>query len=208
MAVHFSTIPATFIHVPKTGGTSFYHWLNENSIDYKKLYELNRFADVSMAAAKSTWGELGTVFSFTRNPFSRLVSMYFYHYRVAQESLKRSDKPSITALKTVAVSSKGFDYWLECMYFRKKELFSIGDSNPEQMTVKSWFTGTMPDLIIKMENFDQDFVQIQDLFNCYAPLPHVNTTEHLPYREYYNPTTRRWVEEMFAEDLEAFDYEF
>jgi len=218
MSVHFPDSNATFIHVPKTGGTSFYKWIKKNISVYDQQPD-NSYVLSCVDGAKAQWGNLGTVFSFVRNPYSRLVSMYHYQYAKALEHVQRKEQffrhpmpmKYTDYLKIIAVSSKGFDYWLECVYFRKKELFSVHDASPETMTVSSWFNGTVPDIIIRTEELNTEFYKISDLLTagvCKDPLPWINTTEHRPYRDYYTPKTIGWVAEQFRDDLEIFGYQF
>lgn len=213
MAVHFPIANATFIHVPKTGGTSFYSWIEDNLVSYD-IQTTNVYETGCVEGAEKQWGDLGTIFSFVRNPYSRLVSMFHFQWKEAEQYLTSnigSAHDRIGYARTAAISRKGFDYWLECMYFRKPELFAIADADPERVTVSSWFNGRKPDVWIKTENLKDDFHIIQDLLTggiCKVPLPWINTSEHKPYRDYYNSTTKRWVAEQFREDLEAFDYQF
>lgn len=210
MPMHFPNIPATFIHVPKTGGTSFYKWAENNITDYLTPAEPNSFANGSVDGATGIYKNLGTVFSFTRNPYSRLVSMYFYHYNISKEYIKlhRSTKEMIESARTIAISSKGFDYWIEAVCLKKKELYCISDADPNKMTVTSWFCGVQPNIICRLENIEEDFKKIQDLLDCHATFPHENVTDHKHYREYYNSYTKSLVEEMFKEDLDNFNYDF
>lgn len=213
MAVHFPSANATFIHVPKTGGTSFYEWIEANAQPYD-MQMINVYATGCVDGARKQWGELGTVFSFVRNPYSRLVSMYHYQWKEAERHLANNTgtpKDRIEFARTAAVSRKGFDYWIECMYFCKTELFAIADADPKRVTVSSWFNGTVPDIWIKTENLNVEFYKIQDLLlggDRSVPLPWTNVSEHKPYRDYYNATTKRWVAEQFREDLELFEYQF
>lgn len=212
MAVHFPTNKATFIHVPKTGGTSFYNWIERNVPSYD-MQAHNVYETGSMLGAAKQWGELGTTFSFVRNPYSRLVSMYHYHYAKAQHYVRspnvKHPGKMIDFLKVIAVSSKGFEYWLECMYYEKEQLLGIADAARDRLTVCSWYNGQMPDIIIKMEELDSQFYKIQDLLGCHTEsLPHDNKSEHKPYREYYNDKMVGWVAEQFKEDLEAFGYQY
>lgn len=39
-------------------------------------------------------------------------------------------------------------------------------------------------------------------------IPHLKASTRRPYREYYSSDSRRLVETLFREDLEALDYEF
>ena len=40
MDIHFKTIPATFHHIPRTGGTSFTQWVKNNVANYEVAPQL------------------------------------------------------------------------------------------------------------------------------------------------------------------------
>ena len=86
-----------FVHIPKTGGTSI-----EQALDAKRLFSLNekvmygvRFAPqhYTPPILRSILGseyEALIKFCFVRNPYTRMVSEYFWHHRSKQrESFKR-----------------------------------------------------------------------------------------------------------------------
>lgn len=218
MAIHFPTVPATFIHVPKTGGMSFYDWVNRNITVFDRP-DVNTHSTACLDACKTRWTELGTTFSFVRNPYSRLVSMYLYNWNSAtanQEYRKNnvshfSSKEIIDDLKLITVCSKGFDYWLDCICNDRDEIYKIYDGNPLTVDVSSWFNNIKIDIIIKTENLSSEFYKIQDLLtdgDCRDPIPWVNTTTHTDYRDYYNSASQKLVAKKFQTDLELFEYTF
>jgi hypothetical protein len=211
MSVHFPDSNATFIHVPKTGGTSFYEWIKRNIPVYDQQLD-NIYALSCVDGAKAQWGDLGTVFTFVRNPYSRLVSMYHYQIKKAKMQLQSNSSPQarLRSIKILALASNGFDYWLECIYYQKKELLDI-HPDPSTITVSSWFNGTVPDIVVKTEELGSEFYKIAELLTAGQstdPLPWINTSEHKPYRDYYNAKTIGWVSEQFHDDLEMFEYTF
>ena len=215
MAVHFPQQRATFIHVPKTGGTSFYTWIEKNLTGYDQQAE-NIYETGCVVGAIKQWNDLGTVFSFVRNPYSRLVSMYEYQFIKAKQHVEMY-KPGtpmqdsyMDHLKLIALSRKGFDHWVTAICTDDPAIYSIYDGHPDRISVASWFRGSMPNFVIKTENLNQEFYKIRELLapGNTDPLPWVNTTEHKPYREYYNETTKQLVAEKFKDDLDLFDYDF
>lgn len=213
MPIRFPNVNATFIHVPKTGGTSFYNWVYANVDSYLQPPE-NNYENGSVDGATKLWGDLGTIFSFVRNPYSRLVSMYTYHYAKAREYLKVRPKslpmPLVDYIRVVAISEKGFDYWLDCVCNDREELYKIGDAAPDRMTVTSWFNGKIPNLIIKTEELNINFHHVRDLI---APgntvqLPWDNVSVHGSYRDYYTDHSKQLVVKKFGEDLDNFKYTF
>jgi hypothetical protein len=89
-------------------------------------------------------------------------------------------------------------------------------------TNKYWFTPTTPqkrwleysteegtrtvDYILKSETIDQDFKIIQDYFCTDVPL---TEKDKIPaYRKYYKKKTQEIIADIFAEDIEYFNYKF
>jgi len=216
MAVHFPKADATFIHVPKTGGTSFYDWISRNVVDYDQQPN-NNYEHGSIDGARRQWGNLGTIFSFARNPYSRLVSMYLYQYNEATNQIKAHQEGKAISgslldhLKLIAVSKKGFDYWVKCICADSEEIYSIYDGDPSTILVSSWYNGTVPNIIIKTEELNTEFYKIADLLTngqSTEPLPWINTTQHTHYRDYYTSETQQLVYNKFKDDLELFRYKF
>lgn len=129
-------------------------------------------------------------FSFVRNPWDRMLSLYFYKIKKFAASDPKWNGVNITfkdflrkvALKQMSVSQPQLDYF----------------KDPELMT----FIG-------RFENLQQDFDIICDKIGIpYQQLPNTNTTKHKHYTEYYDDETREIVAEKYAKDIEYFGYEF
>jgi hypothetical protein len=114
------------------------------------------------------------------------------------------------------VFNKGFDFWIHTMLDNPRELYERTNEGSHHLihsywggdTQMSWFCGNIPDIVIKMEEFDKDFVKIQDLLKCSKKLPHANSTKHNLYRTYYTKEAIALVEKFYKDDLEGFGYEF
>lgn len=211
MALHFPKVPATFLHIPKNGGSSLIRWADEQYAEQtvKSKLELHNVAELS------EYWNLGQVFTFVRNPFDRLVSMYHFWGQSAERRLALiNNNPAILAHKDYAKFKGNFEQDL-----KQYEIYKQGFHNwvmsdtesPNSVSKKdnqvSWFSGTDP-IIIKLENLQTDFRKIQKLLNCYDSLPHVNKSKHNDYRSYYNSESIKRVEEICKADLDRFNYDF
>ena len=175
----FSDEKVTFIHIPKTAGTSISRWYFENilnTIEDKYILKNHIFSNEIENLAPIT-------FAVVRNPWDRLVSMYVF-------------------IKKYRLVSEDFNDFV----FHKIKIWCFGIhtlSTPQIRWIEPGVTH-----LLRFENLEEDFKIIQKIFQCYEPLPLSNKTHHDHYRTYYNDETRQAVAEMFKEDIEAFGYEF
>lgn len=213
MAIHFRDPLATFIHIPKTGGSSFNKWIKLNMPDNAEHSQINH---ISVIQAKQLYKDLGFTFAFVRNPFARLVSMYHFIGQRAIERIEkrkqgRKVKQNTTNNEDLIIASeynKGFDYWIESWYYNTDDFMNTPNGEWNRRNPQSWWLDAPIDLVIKLEEIDQQFNKIQKLFKCNAGLLHMNKSTHQPYQNYYTPTTREYVEDLHREDFEKFDYDF
>jgi len=54
----------------------------------------------------------------------------------------------------------------------------------------------------------EDYQRICDTLGGGDPLPHVNKSERIDYRDYYTPATHDIVASVYARDIELFNYTF
>lgn len=211
MALHFPEVPATFLHIPKSGGSSLNRWANEKYAGrvVKSKLELHKVADL-----KEYW-KLGQVFTFVRNPFDRLVSIYHFWGQSAERRVNLIiNNPNILNHKDYAKFKGNFEQDLKHYEIYKQGFHNwiMSDTeSPNSISKKDnqidWFSGTDP-LVIKIENLETDFRKIQKLLNCYDNLPHVNKSNHDNYRTYYSSESIKRVEEICKSDLDRFNYDF
>ncbi len=128
-------------------------------------------------------------FAFVRNPWDWQVSLY--HYMLKNKSHRQHRFIS---------AKKSFDEYI------------VWRVNEDKVLQKDFVTdseGTMiVDFVGRYENLSKDFLQVCNVLNINASLPHINKSSHINYQSYYNVETRRLVEENFSEDIELFGYTF
>lgn len=128
-------------------------------------------------------------FVFVRNPWSWLVSMYYYIIENSWHHLYKIVN---------RMSFSKFLYWRKTSsnFYLQKDF--VVDKNDNIIV----------DYIGKVENIKQDFDNICNKIKVDAKLPHKNKSGHKNYKKYYNHETIKLVEEHYAADIDLFDYEY
>ena len=138
-------------------------------------------------------------FGFVRNPFDRMVSLFFY--------LKKE--------KTVEVpETMCFDEF--CRKVDRDERPPVGLYNHSGLSqcnpMVDWLLDRdgrmLVDFVGRHETVAEDFLKICQHIGLQRELPHLNQTEHLSYRNYYTPETRAIIERVYRKNLDKFGYSF
>lgn len=227
MAIHFPQVPATYRNIPKTGTTSFKWWARDNIEQSIILDDPSRpynMLHLTLDEIQQRWPNYGTTFTFVRNPYARMVSIFHHVGQDAQERMKERlrggtpDKHGVKKveldaipieidIKILSVYKRGFESWVQTGEEQAFDgsLLSLLNQKESQMR---WLDGVVPDVVIRIEDIDQQFHILQDMLGCHVPFPHINQSKHDDYQTYYNDNTKRIVAELFREDFEAFGYAF
>jgi hypothetical protein len=192
----------TFIHTPKTGGTSIKRWMLEN-INARTIKPKHG----THSYIKAKYKDLGWTFATIRNPYDWLVSWYEFKRQGAEARLarlienphlineeKKRQKYSVSFQKEVLDGyNRGFDWWIR---------------NVPRGGQIEFITGV--DYVLKYENLVHDFKVIQERVNCFEPLPYNNKTiSRKPYQEYYEKSsTIDYVTDKWKDDINFFGYTF
>ena len=198
-----------FIHIPKAGGKSmegFFKKINPRlrigclHIKTSAWVDKKKNSKKCFALSKKE-RESAFIFSFTRNPFDRLLSAYMY---LAGGFGNKND---IKFGKTLDSSFAGF-IKKDFLSFWKGEKFinSKGGLHFEPMVN---YINRDIDFVGRFENIEEDFNIVCDKIGTpRKELPHENNSKHKHYTEYYDDETRQIVAEKYAKDIEYFGYKY
>lgn len=169
-----------FIQIPKTGSSSIKSLLRP--FVQNGYSDVRRHADYSEIARYYPNESIEYFkFAFTRNPWDRLLSFYFFRK-------KRGRIVNKLTFKDFLLTSGGL--------VRKPQYDFIHQLNNYS------FVG-------KFENLQQDFNTVCDKIEIpRQQLPHKNKTKHKHYTEYYDEETKQIVAQKYAKDIEYLGYEF
>lgn len=196
--------PFLFIHIYRTGGTSLRsmlvsrHW-GRQSREIHGSHPLAR--DVKNHMAKAEFDQ-AFKFSFIRNPFDWLVSIYSYIRQVPSHP----DHATVTPMEF----PEFVRWWCHDMMKRDYIYGTNGCT-----TLTGFLTDTdgscLVDYIGRMERFDTDAAEVAERigFGPDFQVPHLNKARRSStYRSRYDATAHEIAEEAFAEDLLRFNYQF
>lgn len=154
---------------------------------HTSIFKHVRPLEIRRLISRSKWDRYFK-FCFVRNPFDRLVSIYFYH------------RQGIPATHPLA-SKLPFEQWI-----------AEGGSGSAQRLMSEFVCDesgkVIVDFVGRYENLEGDFRTVCKRLGIEWQLAHLNRSRHAHYSTYYTDRARREVEHRFARDLEMFDYRF
>jgi chondroitin 4-sulfotransferase 11 len=189
-----------FAHIPKCGGVSIHNSFLEMGIEFNETGHKN-------FRAISQFNNIEDYFKFTfvRNPWSRVVSLYsfwkgqdknhqFYHFDHKQVDYIKDNKLSFIDFVHLMAETHNVFHEKPHLYPYFYHYFS-DDQNY--------------DFVGKIETFQDSFEQVCKKLGYEAPkVKHSNKSKHKHYTEYYNYDTRKIVEKSYKEDINYFNYSF
>jgi len=186
---------AIFIHIPKTGGSSIAKSMGLYGNKSIRSAWGNRRQHFTMSellqegCITEEEKEQYFKFSFVRNPFDRMVSLYLYQNR----GVKKPNFP-----KYIYSTFKRIKNCTEkrLFYFRKQSDYLFYN---EVCVV---------DFIGRFESIKTDFKKISNRLNIIFKLPHLKKSKRKHYRTYYDIGSRKIVKQFYEADLEKFGYSY
>jgi hypothetical protein len=215
------------IAIPKTGSKSIRESLDatdSNYIDVRPVADdINSpyYQHVNADRLKCEFDEKGWnwdeyfKFTFVRNPYSLVVSMYSYMHTIIKQwrngegKFANKEFTFAEAVKRQVELYKNFiekyptfrDHVLHHTTKKriKSQLEYICDKNGNNLL----------DFVGRHENLQEDYDIVCDKIGIpKQKLLHKNKTEHKHYTEYYDDETKQIVAEKYAKDIEYFGYKF
>ena len=179
------------IHVPRTGGSSLYKEVFGHLVGHPYLED---YTSYDRRSAKH-YLKVGVV----RNPWDRLVSAYYEVQGSQQSYLQKFWKP---------LQIDSIDQFFEALSEEKgrKGIQKIVHFRSQQELISDRFTNM--DIVGRFENLDLFMRDFNCAFNSSYVLPHLNASKKSDYRDYYDTRRINLVREIYARDIEKFEYEF
>jgi chondroitin 4-sulfotransferase 11 len=176
-----------FIHCNRTGGTSIERKFRHKRFDH-------RAAVIYIHTSPFEWHEY---FKFTavRNSWDRMVSMYSYSYKAGVPP-----RPAQVTNDTIESHRQNFTNWLSRLdvwvFTNQWELITIEDK-------------VVVDRVLRFERLAEDFAEVCDILGIKnKQLPHINSSKHHHYSEYYIPETKELVAKICKKEIDYFGFRY
>lgn len=177
-----------FIHIPKAGGTSI------RSIVLNHNNELPNCLHLCVTDYAKTQRDSSYVFTFTRNPYDRLLSAYMYLTQCSSDEFIHDYAFGQSLIKNFKEFVKhDLQYNLNWLHFRPMVTFLDDDI----------------DFVGRFETYQRDFDFVCENTTIEKQkIPHKNKSNHSNYKDYYDEETSKIVSKIYQDDLKCFNYTF
>jgi hypothetical protein len=142
-------------------------------------------------------------FSFVRNPWDRVVSLFMFQ--------TKGDQIFKDWLMDI-VERDGSPRDRKKAWKLLPKMASTGGTSLPWKSQTDWLIDNdgklCMDFIGRYENLKEDFSKICDILGRNIKLPHINKTEHLNYKSYYDAETKQIVADWHRNDINNFGYTF
>ncbi len=177
-----------FFHLYKVAGSSLRHVL-EKYQDFKapKHFPPSRWINKHGRRLFDSY----YTFAFVRNPWDWQVSLYFYMLK--DKKHHQHD---------LAKSFRNFDEYIDWRVHHdcKSQYLWLSDNYDENSPISLNFVG-------RFEALHEDFNWLANHLNIQGVIPHLNKSDHVSYKQYYNHLTWKMIEDAYAIDIKTFNYQ-
>jgi len=188
-----------FLHIPKCAGTSMY-----SSRLMKQCEEIIHPIPIegAISTIKEKRLEKHFKFAFTRNPWDRFVSLYFYFYKMDPNHFSyKFDEPTAKKVKEYK-TFKDFCIDFQNLNHRKFHFFNQSQWTHDKNICFADFIG-------KYENLTHDWKKLESIMGLkHETLAHVNKSSHHNYKKYYDNETIEIIGKIYQRDIVNFNYDF
>lgn len=189
-----------FLHLPKTGGTSINKFLNNKFKNNERDFGHPYLLEYTYDEKTDRYSNLDDYFKFTivRNPYDRLVSAFFYIKKYSKFPL------DISFRKQWELENDTFESFV---IEKLPIILDDKDIRPRHFKPQVDFGTADLDYIGSFTTIQDDMNFICDHIGTKRQdLPHINSSVHKNYEEYYNKKTLDIVKTLYFNDFNNYDH--
>ena len=202
-----------FVHIPKCGGSTISRFLklstkyvlydaNHNE-KLKENYNIINFGHASLKNIDDK--DMNKIITFVRNPYSRLLSLFHWYKLDREYNFKEFVKEIYQNKKFVKMinnDDRGASFkFAENSYAWKNQTHWIKNKN-------IFFIGKLENLYDDIKLLCQKINIQYDEANIFHRKKSTNHNKIKDYKDFYDIETKLMVQEMYADDLQTFNYKF
>ncbi|MGB1075842.1 MAG: sulfotransferase family 2 domain-containing protein [Flavobacteriales bacterium] len=184
-----------FVHIKKTGGTSIRRTLPFEEIDIARSLKHYTVRHIIRSVGRSAWDKAFT-FSFVRNPWTRLASLFRY--------LQRENNHTV----------EGLDFRAFVFQVMERNLIGWPLNLPPGLPQVDWLRDDLGQIKLSFvghqETLTQDILTLASQLNLSTiDLPHLNQTKSLNMQDtldLYSPEMKSMMLALYEEDFDTFGY--
>ncbi len=149
----------------------------------------------------------------TRNPWDHFVSLYNYarmdishhHNNINPEKSAYGIHEDYEILKDASIN--------ECAHLLDEGALKHSYPNTQWNPQSEWLkdnTGKLVEMYFlgRVESINENLSKLKDLVNSIEPLPHINRSQKVDYRDILDQETKELITTYYAEDIENFKYSY
>jgi hypothetical protein len=189
-----------FLHLPKTGGTSINKFFNDTFDNNERHFGHPYLSEYIYDKKTDKHSNLNDYFKFTivRNPYDRLVSAFFY---IKEDSEFPFD---ISFRKKWKLKDDTFESFVK---EKLPIILANKDTRPRHFKPQVEFGTTGLDYIGSFNTMQDDMNIICNKIGIERQdLPHLNSSIHKSYTEYYNEELSDIVKTLYFNDFNNYDH--
>lgn len=184
-----------FVHIYRCGGNSIRTILNKDNI-ITNQHQSHATASEIMDFHGKEYFESVFKFSFVRNPFDHLVSLYEFIRKYPTHHFHQN---------VIRMRFGQFIKWYHSQIIKKSRTDNGGLHTMKDFLYKG--DELLVNFVGKFENFAEDINYICKKLNIKCDeIPKINSVDHPNYKTYYDTSLIDLVYNNFKEDLNTFDY--
>ena len=211
---------SVFIWIPKSAGTSIYQVLARHGCQRLKRADLVKdcfpnkgivtfvhqdYAKLVEAGyVSTTFDQKSFKYCFSRNPYSRAVSLFFYMKKEKRIPSELTFLEFCQLISVAEVPDIGLKNVSGITHVDSYSVVGLSMCRPQAR----WIENVDIDYIGRLETIAHDLNQVLSRLGLsqLKSLPKKNTTKHDSFRKYYCQESKLIVEDFYSQDFETFEY--
>jgi hypothetical protein len=188
----------SYVHVPRTGMAMkkiIAEWLKVNFTVKEHVPWMINHPNFKTVREMIPSGKTMTV---VRNPWQRVYSFY----RKVNTEGYWLDWNGMTLLDLKPINEWVFDYCNPDVPFEFPRWFNRFTNQVDFIS----YDDIWVDYILRAEDLEQDFKQVQEYLECNIPLPDLSGYDHHEYRMHFNSDSIKAISKVFEKDVDFFKF--